>query len=70
MTTPKNTREAQNKNGEQYGIDRLLHVIEKNVNLSLKENLRLIVDNLEKWNQLGQFEDDVSLMVVEVTQDT
>ena len=62
--------EAHNKNGEQYGVDRLLDVIAQNVNLSLEESLSLIVDKLEKWGPSRQFEDDMSLMVVEVKQDT
>lgn len=58
--------EISNADGEEFGQDRLLEVFEKAVGLSLDESLKRVVEATREWSGCEPFDDDVSLIGVEV----
>ncbi|MGB6220770.1 PP2C family protein-serine/threonine phosphatase [Haloferula sp.] len=58
--------EISNADGEEFGQDRLLEALEKAVGLPLNESLRRLVEATREWSDGEPFDDDVSLIGVEL----
>ncbi len=56
--------EAQNKDKEEFGYDRLLTLVERNNNLKSEEIKELIIEELYKFCRHESLEDDYSLVVI------
>lgn len=62
--------EAQNISGEMFGKDRIHDLIRANAALSARGILNILLDMLNRFAKGRKFEDDVTLVVIKIKQDT
>ena len=62
--------EALNRQGEDFGEDRLLRAIEESRSRPLQESLSHILDRVQEWSTDTKLEDDVSLLALEMGGDS
>ena len=61
--------EALNRQGEDFGEDRLLRAIEESRSRPLQESLSHILGRVQEWSSDTRLEDDVSLLALEMSVD-
>ncbi|MCC7431212.1 SpoIIE family protein phosphatase [bacterium] len=59
--------ECANKNAELFGDNRFLELLNEGKNMPLNQLLSLIEKRLRKWNGKDDFDDDVTLLAIEIT---
>ena len=60
--------ESVNRQGEEFGKERLVRAISQSKTKPLKESLSFLSSSVEKWRGEGRLEDDISILAVEMTQ--
>ena len=58
--------EAKNTRKELFSEKRLIEVLHKNFFLPLDESLSALLMSLEKWNGTGEYEDDITILAIEM----
>lgn len=61
--------EAKKSNGEQFGVNRFVQSVNKNQKDNLKDSFNLLLNSLDSWCGISNFEDDISLLAVKITGD-
>jgi sigma-B regulation protein RsbU (phosphoserine phosphatase) len=59
--------ECMNADGEEFGIERLLALLDEARSVALCSVGKVVMDRLEAWKGDNQFEDDISLLALEIT---
>ncbi len=57
--------ECRNDNDEEFGTDKLMANIESSAHLKIQQSADSILDTITSWNSKEDFEDDISLLVLE-----
>lgn len=57
--------ECENKEGEQFGEDRLLACLQQCFSDTLKQAVERVEQQIRVWNQSDSFEDDVTFLILE-----
>jgi sigma-B regulation protein RsbU (phosphoserine phosphatase) len=60
--------EAENLEGEQLGVERLLTGLTESRDDSLDKSLDSLLDSVESWRDGSSLEDDISLLAIEMTK--
>lgn len=58
--------EAKNIRNELFGEKRLIDILHKNLYLPLDESLSALLMSLEKWSGTGEYEDDITILALEM----
>ncbi len=58
--------EMRDKKGEQFGNERMLEVFRKKGTTTLQQTLGSLVQALDEWSGKIQFEDDLTILVIEI----
>jgi sigma-B regulation protein RsbU (phosphoserine phosphatase) len=58
--------EATNPNEEEFGEQQLLRTLDRNRDLLIKDSISSLLKSVEEWHGNGRFEDDVSVLAVEI----
>ena len=61
--------EARKENGELFGIERLLDLVHKNAELAPEKLVEKIKFELKEFSQKNYFDDDVTIIIVKITED-
>ncbi|GAB4379866.1 MAG: SpoIIE family protein phosphatase [Calditrichia bacterium] len=60
--------EVRRTNGELYGKSRLLQLLVNHLNEGLEDNLQFLLDELHRWSGSELFEDDLTVLAMEITR--
>lgn len=60
--------ECMNANGKMFGADRLLEVIDETRHLAIGEALKRLDERIRLWREGDEFEDDISMLVLEMAE--
>jgi sigma-B regulation protein RsbU (phosphoserine phosphatase) len=58
--------EAADSEGEEFGKERILRAAESSLDETLEQSLRAIVERVTDWQGGENFEDDLSILAVEI----
>ncbi len=58
--------EVKDKNNNDFGTERLIMALDETKNLELKSNIENVVKKISEWNGKPYFDDDVSILGVEI----
>jgi sigma-B regulation protein RsbU (phosphoserine phosphatase) len=58
--------EAWSPAGQQFGVGRLLEVLDQGRNVSLKQSLAFLIEQVERWSETAHLFDDVSVLAIEI----